>query len=140
MWQMVLKTLDLLSSRRALEASGVEGAAGASGGGRRNRMEIVHTFSCIDGIMESHNIELREDDDDDNDLRRKSVKYVNFKYPPNHLFYYILCHNSGKNTTKYLHKDKSDCDVLQENMMELTAHLLLHVIITLIQCTGRVRM
>lgn len=77
---MVLKTLDLLSSRRALEDSGMEVAAGAGGGGRKNRMEIVHSFSCIDSIMESHNIELREDDDDDNDSRRKSIKYVDFDY------------------------------------------------------------
>lgn len=78
MWQMVLKTLDLLSSRRALEDNEMEAGAGVVGGGRRSRMEVVHSFSCIDSIKESHNIELREDDDDDNDSRRKSVKYVEY--------------------------------------------------------------
>lgn len=83
---MVLKTLDLLSSRRSLEGGevgGMEGAAGGGGGGRRNRMETVHSFSCIDSIMESHNIELREDDDD-NDSRRKSFKYVDCGTFPSH--------------------------------------------------------
>lgn len=75
LWQMVLKTLDLLSSRRALEDNEMEAGAGMGGGGRRSRMEVVHSFSCIDSIKESHNIELREDDDD-NDSRRKSVKFL----------------------------------------------------------------
>lgn len=79
MWQMVLKTLDLLSSRRALEAGGegLEVGGGGGGGGRKSRVELLAlSFSCVDSIQMSHNIELQEDDSDDNDSRRKSVKYV----------------------------------------------------------------
>ncbi|KAG0716131.1 Condensin-2 complex subunit H2 [Chionoecetes opilio] len=76
LWQMVLKTLDLLSSRRALESSagGLEVGGGGGGGGRKNRTELNISFSCVDSIQVSHNIVLQEDDGDDHDQRRKSVK------------------------------------------------------------------
>lgn len=103
---MVLKTLDLLSTRRALGAGedvGLESGGGGSGGGRRNRMEISHPFSCIDSISESHNIELREDDDDDNDTRRKSIKYViheRFSQP----LQYNVCHTASGAPQHYTRK------------------------------------
>lgn len=71
---MVLKTLDLLSSRRDLEVGGVEAGGTGGGGGRKSRLDLALSFSCVDSIQVSQNIELQEDDDSDS--RRKSVKYV----------------------------------------------------------------
>lgn len=89
LWQMVLKTLDLLSSRRALEAGGegLEVGGGGGGGGRKSRVELALSFSCVDSIQVSHNIELQEDDSDDHDSRRKSVKYVH------HSFCHLHCYS-----------------------------------------------
>ncbi|KAK8391183.1 hypothetical protein O3P69_017087 [Scylla paramamosain] len=76
LWQMVLKTLDLLSSRRHLETGGdgVEVGGTGGGGGRKGRLELALSFSCVDSIQMSTNIELQEDDDSDS--RRKSVKFL----------------------------------------------------------------
>ena len=81
MWQMMQKTVDLLSSRRALESDG--GALGLAGGegGRKRRVEHALSISCLDSIQVSHNIDLQEDED--HDTRQKNVKYVdesNYKW------------------------------------------------------------
>ncbi|XP_068242032.1 condensin-2 complex subunit H2-like [Palaemon carinicauda] len=77
LWQMVLQMLDLLSSRRTVEAS--EGPAGTkdAGGGRAN-MDATRDFTSVDEISEGRNIDMKDDEDDadEEDSKRKGFKFL----------------------------------------------------------------
>ncbi|XP_064119386.1 condensin-2 complex subunit H2-like [Macrobrachium nipponense] len=77
LWQMVLQMLDLLSSRRSVEAS--ESAPGAKeGGGGRANLDSTRDFISVDEITEGRNIDMKDDDDDEEeeDSRKKGFKFL----------------------------------------------------------------
>lgn len=75
LWQMVLQMLDLLSSRRNVETAVAGGKE--TGGGGKALLDHSMDFNKVDNIGEGRNIDLREDEDDEEDLeccKRKSFK------------------------------------------------------------------
>ncbi|XP_045582218.2 condensin-2 complex subunit H2 [Procambarus clarkii] len=77
LWQMVLQMLDLLSSRRNVETAVAGGKE--TGGGGKALLDHSMDFNKVDNIGEGRNIDLREDEDDEEDLeccKRKSFKFL----------------------------------------------------------------
>lgn len=79
LWQMVLQMLDLLSSRRSVEMGGPAGGKDlGGGGGGKAILDASIEFQSVDNIREGRNINMREEDEveEEEDYRRKNFKFM----------------------------------------------------------------
>lgn len=79
LWQMVLQMLDLLSSRRGVEMGGPAGGKDlGGGGGGKAILDASIEFQSVDNIREGRNINMREEDEleEDDDYRHKHFKFM----------------------------------------------------------------
>ncbi|XP_047498252.1 condensin-2 complex subunit H2-like isoform X2 [Penaeus chinensis] len=78
LWQMVLQMLDLLSSRRSVEMGGPAGKDLGGGAGGKSILDASIEFQSVDNIREGRNINMREEDEleEDDDYRHKNFKFM----------------------------------------------------------------